>query len=601
MIRRNRVLSDHASIRKDLAPFTLACGELNVRNYDRINALPPERIAEKHAHIIGGGIAGLSAAAFLITDASMQANHVTIYETLPLMGGSMDAAGNAKSGYTSRGERELESFMECLWYICGKVPSLQTEGQTILDETHRANIREPIDSHFRLMEKQGRLYDYTGPLMSPHDGKRVLELMLTPESEIEMTTALDWFSPEFTKSVFWLCWSSMLAFRDYHSLIEIKRYIARFMNNDDGMTHLKRILHTEFNEYDSIIKPIHVWLKSLGVQFRSGTTVTDIATRDVAGETLATELTVSDATGVHRLPLTRDDLVFFTNGSLTQNATMGDTDTAPKFNRDTKNRGCFTVWESLAARDPKFGRPAAFISSIEKSNWISFFPTITADPAFYDFIEKKTGSKAGTGGAITIVDSSWKISFVLYSKYFPGQPDDVNAFWAYGQRSEAIGDFIKKPMRECTGAEMFAELLYHCGLKDKIAGILAHSKVSTSMMPYITSQFMPRKVSDRPKVIPEGCVNLAFIGQFVELPGDVVFTVETSVRTAMMAVWGLTGLKKPMIPMNEPIYDLRVLVASTKATLGIDKITLDNLPAIARSGPSLPSIISFLNDLPAPI
>ena len=86
--------------------------------------------------------------------------------------------------------------MECLWYLCGKVPSLQTPGLTILDETHQANIREPIYSHYRLMEKQGLLYDYTGPLMSRHDGKKMLELLLTPEEAIEMKTVTDWFSPD---------------------------------------------------------------------------------------------------------------------------------------------------------------------------------------------------------------------------------------------------------------------------------------------------------------------------------------------------------------------------------------------------------------------
>ena len=572
-----------------------------MRNYDRINALPPDRIAEKHAHIVGGGIAGLSAAAFLVTDAGMPADQVTIYEALPLMGGSMDAAGNAKSGYTSRGERELEAYMECLWYLCGKVPSLQTSGLTILDETHQANLREPINSHFRLMEKQGRLYDYSGPLMSAHDAKRMLELQLTPETALEMKTVADWFSPQFTHSVFWLCWSTMLAFRDYHSLIEVRRYVQRFIMHDYGLPRLQGILHTEFNEYDSLIKPIHVWLESRGVEFRAGATVTDIATRDIGGETLATELTVSDGAGVQQLTLTRDDLVFFTNGSLTQNATMGDTRSAPIFDRETTNRGCFTVWEELAARDSKFGRPAAFVSDIEKSNWISFFPTITADPTFFEFIEAKTGDKAGTGGAVTIVDSSWQISFVLYGKYFPDQPADVNVLWGYGQCSDVKGDFIEKPMRECTGAEVFAEVLYHCGLEDRIPGILAHTIVSTSMMPYITSQFMPRKISDRPKVIPQGCVNLAFIGQFVELPGDVVFTVETSVRTAMMAVWGLTGLNKPMIPMYEPSYDLRVIVSSLKATLGIDEITPENLGAIALSSPPLPALLAFVNALPKPV
>jgi oleate hydratase len=181
-----------------------------MRNYDRINALPPERIAEKHAHIVGGGIAGLAAAAFLVTDASMPAANITIYDSLPVMGGSMDAAGTPKTGYISRGERELEPYMECLWYLCGKVPSLQTPGLTILDETHQANIRERINSHFRLMEKQGQLYDYSGPLMSAHDAKRMLELQLAPESTLEMLTPADWFSPKFTHSVFWLCWSSSI-------------------------------------------------------------------------------------------------------------------------------------------------------------------------------------------------------------------------------------------------------------------------------------------------------------------------------------------------------------------------------------------------------
>ena len=572
-----------------------------MRNYDRINALPPKRIAEKHAHIVGGGMAGLAAAAFLVTDASMPAENVTVYDSLPLMGGSMDAAGTPKTGYTSRGERELEPYMECLWYLCSKVPSLQTKGLNILDETHRANVRERINSHFRLMEKQGHLYDYSGPLMSAHDAKRMLELQLAPESALEMLTPADWFSPEFTRSVFWLCWSSMLAFRDYHSLIEVRRYIMRFMMHDHSMTHLGGILHTEFNEYDSIIKPMTVWLAGLGVKFRTGTTVTDIATEVIGDDTVATGLTLRDAKGARDHALTRDDLVFFTNGSLTQNATMGDTHSVAILNRETADRGCFTVWEQLAARDAKFGHPATFLADVEKSNWMSFFPTITDDPTFFEYIERKTGDKAGMGGAITIVDSAWKISFVLYGRYFPDQPDNVNVFWGDGQCSDVPGDFIKKPMRDCTGAEIFSELLYHCGLQDKIPGILAHSTVSFSMMPYITSQFMPRKIADRPKVIPEACVNLAFIGQFVELPGDVVFTVETSVRTAMMAVWGLTGLDKPMIPIHEPGYDLRVIVSSLKATLDIAEITPENLAAIAASCPPFPALLAFLNGLPKPI
>ena len=126
-------------------------------------------------------------------------------------------------------------------------------------------------------------------------------------------------------------------------------------------------------------------------------------------------------------------------------------------------------------------------------------------------------------------------------------------------------------------------LLYHCGLKDKIDQILEHSYVSIAAMPYITSQFMPRRIADRPQVIPDGCVNLAFIGQYVETPADVSFTVESSVRTAMMAVWGLTGLEKPEIPMYEPLFDIRVIAKSLKMAAGTDTLSLEILDKVRSS------------------
>ncbi len=573
-----------------------------MRNYDRVNAPPPKDIKKKHAYIIGGGLAGLSAAISLVTDAHMPPANITIYDSLPILGGSMDAAGNSIAGYTSRGERELEARMECLWYICSKIPSIQTPGMTVLDETYYANVREPINSKFRLMHKQGQLYDYSGPLMSVHDTKRMAELLLTPEEELEDLSAEDWFSSDFTKSVFWYCWSTMLAFRPYHSLIEVRRYLSRFMMYTSCVTRLSNILHTEYNEYDSIIKPMHVWLCSLGVDFKTNTTVTDIEIAEHSGETVVTGLEIKDLDGERRIELNKNDFVFFTNGSLTQNAMMGNSNSVAPLNRDTENRGCFTLWEKLAAKDKKFGNPSAFLSNIDKTNFISFFPTIRGDRTFFDFIETKTGNAAGTGGAITIIDSSWKLAFVLYNKYFPNQPEDTNVFFAYGQCTDTPGDFIKKPMKECSGTELFIELLHHCGCnEEQIKRTLAHATVSTAMMPYVTSQFMPRKISDRPRVIPDGCVNLAFIGQFVELPLDVVFTVETSVRTALMAVWGLTGLQKPMIPVYEPTYDIRVIIDTLKASLGIEEISLSTLPLILSSAPSLTLLWNKLNDLPKPL
>ena len=86
-----------------------------MRNYDRVHPRKPEGIEERKAYIVGGGIAGLSAAAFLVRDAQMPGKNITVYDQLPVFGGSMDAAGSAANGYVSRGERELEPYMECLW------------------------------------------------------------------------------------------------------------------------------------------------------------------------------------------------------------------------------------------------------------------------------------------------------------------------------------------------------------------------------------------------------------------------------------------------------------------------------------------------------
>jgi oleate hydratase len=68
-------------------------------------------------------------------------------------------------------------------------------------------------------------------------------------------------------------------------------------------------------------------------------------------------------------------------------------------------------------------------------------------------------------------------------------------------------------------------------------------------MPYITSMFMPRSPGDRPLPVPKSSKNLAFVSQFVEIPEDVVFTVEYSVRVAQMAVYQLLNIDREVPPI----------------------------------------------------
>lgn len=79
------------------------------------------------------------------------------------------------------------------------------------------------------------------------------------------------------------------------------------------------------------------------------------------------------------------------------------------------------------------------------------------------------------------------------------------------------------------------------------------------------SLFMPREAGDRPDVLPKGATNFAFLGQFAEAPKDCVFTVEYSVRTAQMAVYGLFETGKDVMPVYDSIHRPEVLIRAAQA------------------------------------
>jgi oleate hydratase len=562
------------------------------------NAKPPQGIENRKAYIVGGGIAGLATAAFLADDIHMPAQNITIYEALKDVGGSMDGTGDAAHGYLCRGERELEPFMESLWYLCSKAPSLRHPGRTVLDDVWDFNYEKPIHSEYRVIENQGKLVDIHNYKLDDEIMEKILDLLYMPETKLEGMSIEEYFPERFFDSNLWWTFHSMLAFKRYHSVIEAKRYFRRFTHFAPESDYLHGILHTDLNEYDAIIKPIKVWLQGLGVNFSTGTSVTEIML--TSDNNTVTGLEIARQGETSSIPVAPEDFVFFTNGSMTQNTCWGDNHTVAATNRDTVKRGVFTVWERLAARDKKFGNPAAFTSDIDKTKWVSFFPTITDFPQFVKRLEEVSGSEAGCGGAITIRDSAWDITIILHHKpFFPNQPDNVEVFWAYGLYGENIGNYIKKPMCECTGNEMMIELLYHLGMMDMKDELLAHSYISTAMMPYITSQFMPRNIADRPKVVPAGCTNLAFIGQFVETPEDAVFTVETSCRTAMHAVYALTGVERKQLEVAPTFYDMRYVLALFKKFQNIDTFTRTDLPKInpLKIGEIEKKVLKFLNQV----
>ncbi|GFZ33624.1 oleate hydratase [Clostridium zeae] len=559
----------------------------------------PTGIDGRKAYIVGGGIAGLATAVFLIDDAKMPGQNITIYEKKQVMGGSMDGIKN-EFGYLCRGERELEPYMECLWYMCSKIPSLENEGRTVLDDVVDFNRDEPIHSEARLWVNQGEIYsrvhDYK---LDPKYVAAMNRIFASTEEELANLTIEDFFDEPFFKTSFWTCFHSQLAFKRYHSVIECRRYWQRFtfVNRHE---YLDGFIHTKYNEYDAIILPIERWLIDRGVNFVFGSSVYDLDMGDNCNTVHGIRMYQNGVEKTVRVGV--EDLVFVTNGSISENSCFGDNKTVAPTNRDTKDMGTFTIWQNLAKKDEKFGHPEKFLSDIDKTKWVSFFPTVKGYPEFFERIEKMTGSKAGTGGMMTFKDSNWDISFEIHHKpFFPLQADDEEVGWGYGLYGENVGNYIKKPMCDCTGDEIMAELLYHLGMLDIKDEVLAHTYMSTTMMPYCTSQFMPRKVEDRPKNVPDGCTNLAFLGQFVEVDDDVVFTVETSVRTGLEGVYKLLGLDKDIIEVNPSRFDVRYMIERMKKFNGIKgPVKEEDLPNIdpAMMGQFKKKLVNKINSIP---
>lgn len=512
------------------------------------------------AYFVGGGIGSLAGAAFMIRDAGVAGSQITIYEQSPLAGGSLDAAPHPAHGYSLRGGRMLTTdHYECVWDLLKTIPSIDNPAESVFDETVRFNAENPAHSKARLVDKRRFKLDVKSMGFSNADRLELLRLTEASEEELGNCRITDWLSPAFFDTNFWWMWQTTFAFQPWHSAVELKRYLHRFMNEFPRIETLAGVKRTVYNQYDSIVLPLQTWLRGKGVNFVHGTTVSDMTLgADAAGKVVVQALELRDAQGTQRVDVAADDLVFFQNGSMTDASSTGSMQ-APAPRLDKRDSGGWALWEKIARGRPEFGNPAAFNSSLVESYWASF--TVTCNtPVFFDRMEAFSGNRAGTGGLVTFKDSNWQMSVVLYHQpHFRGQPATQQVFWGYALQPDRIGNFVAKPMSECSGAEILQEL---CGHLNFDAEVFDQAVCIPCRLPYITSMFMPRHKSDRPLPVPASSRNLAFVSQFVEIADDVVFTVEYSVRAAQMAVYQLLDVKRAVPPITRHDHSLKVVYDS---------------------------------------
>jgi oleate hydratase len=519
---------------------------------------------ERPCYIVGGGIAGLACAVFLIRDGCVPGGAIHLFEEADLLGGSLDAQGSAEAGYVIRGGRMLdEAAHTCLFDLLSVLPSAGDPAVSLKDEVVAFNRDHRYHSHCRLVEG-GRSVDHPAFGLGWKDRLALARLWFTPESFLGCRRIQDVFRPAFFASNFWVMWSTIFAFQPWHSAAEFRRYMRRLVQWVETLPTLEGVVRTPLNQYEYLVRPVAQWLKERGVQFHPGTRVTDLGFG--VGARAKTVERIRCATGGAEMDISVPDggLVFVTLGSMTAGTRVGSM-SAPAGQPFRESTGSWTLWEALAKGRPELGRPAAFNGNPALSRWLSFTLTLRS-PLFPELVERFTGNETGTGGLVTFKNSGWLLSAVmLHRPHFLGQPEGVNVCWGYGLRPDDPGDHVRKPMAECSGAEILAELCHQFGFADRFPEIATTSTCIPCEMPYITSQFMPRATGDRPAVVPAGYRNLAFLGQFCEIPGDTVFTVEYSVRSAQTAVSSLLGLRRQVPSIYKGQYDPRVVWRAVRA------------------------------------
>lgn len=549
----------------------------------------PEGVEKKSAYIIGTGLAGLTAAFYLVRDGQMPGNHIHLLEKLELAGGSCDGYKDVHKGFYMRGGREMDNHFEIMWDVFRDVPSIETPNVSVLDEYYWLNKHDPNYSLCRATVNKGEDAHTDKLFKLDKDSAMALsQLFITPEADLEEKKISDVLPKSFWETNFWLYWQTMFAFQKWSSALEMKRYLCRYVHHIDGLPDFSALRFTKYNQYESMILPLIEYLKKHDVDVQFGMDVKNVVIEEVDGKKTAKELIYVKDNKEQSIPLTADDLVFITNGCCTDTSCYGDQTHAPDLSHIVNGQGeSWDLWKNIAkqAKHDEYGHPDVFCSDTEATNWMS----ATVETSNEDIIQHimnicKRDPRAGkvtTGGIVTVKDSvnNWFLSWTINRQpQFRSQNKDTVLVWLYALHTDTEGNYIKKAMRDCTGEEICQEWLYHIGMDEsKIKDYSENAcNTTTCFMPYINAFFQPRKNVDRPKVVPEGAVNFAFIGQFAETPRDTIFTTEYSMRTGMESVYTLLNVDRGVPEVWGSQYDIRELLRA--AYYAVDKKKINELP-----------------------
>ena len=528
------------------------------------------------AYLIGTGIGNLAAGIYLIRDGGWDGADIMMLGLDPHGANDGDHLAAFESeyghstfknnkGFLNRGGRMLnEETYENLWDVLREVPSLNAPGTSVTDEILAFDHAHPTHDVARLMDRsrgirdKGDAQDYRHMQFNNRDRYLLTKLMMLPESkesQLDDVSIEQWFatSPHVFTTNFWWMWQTTFAFQKVSSVMELRRYMARMILEFSRINTLEGVTRTPYNQYESIILPMRAYLAERGVTFVNNRKVTELLFKKATlpDEIVVTGLRYEEVDNDGRtgeIQIDEDDLVFDTNGSITDSTSIGDLDTPVR--EDLRYAPSAGLWKQAAEHFPTLGDPDKFFDDRSQSEWLSF--TITTDNhLLLDEVARITKQKPGNA-LNTWVDSRVLLSIVAHHQpHYGAQKPNEGVLWGYCLYPRLEGDFVRKPFIEMTGKEMLEETLGHLAAVDTATDNIAdHTReilasvvnVVPAHMPYASALFNRRAVGDRPPVVPTHSKNLAFISQFAEMPFDMVFTEQYSVRCAQIAVYRFLGI-----------------------------------------------------------
>lgn len=547
---------------------------------------------KKKAIMIGAGLSNMAAAVYLIQEGKWSGDQITFYALDNY--GSNDGSPTQdvkddywnknhpmenQKGYIARGGRMLNyrTYVD-LMDLLDRVPSMTEPCLTAAEDTRQFDAAHPTYDKARLLAGGQGIVDGGKLGLNNKSRKLLTQLIMMPDSQeekLDNITIADYFkdNTEFFESNFWFMWETTFAFRTRSSAQELRRYMHQMIYEFTQIEHLVGVNRTRYNQYESIMKPLINYLEKEGCHIVLNRRVVDWKFKD---SKMQDEITV---TGLHMVntktdenefvPVDDDTAVIFTNGSITDSATLGDFNTPAAENMDYG--AASSLWKKASDHFYNLGNPDKFFADRDASEWVSFTLT-TKNHLFLNEIARITTQEPGnalnsfisTEPVTPLGQKDVTMSIVVHHQpHFTSQKPNETVLWGYFLYPRRHGEIIDKPYIEMTGKEMLQELIGQLSkvdpgpinISDKEEEIMdSVINCIPVYMPYASALFNNRAKSDRPKVIPKHSTNLAFTGEFVEQPYQMIFTENSAVRSGEIAAFHFAGIPMSRL-VKTPRYD----------------------------------------------